>query len=270
MAIFTLLPFSLNEIRATPYEVADWSHYLWQGSYPRLYQQQLSPTDFYPNYLTTYVERDVRQVVNVQNIGQFQAFLVSCASRIGQLVNFAQLGLELGLDAKTVARWVSVLETSFIAYRLQPYFRNYNKRIVKSPKLYFYDTGLACSLLGIRSADQLQTHFLRGALFENLMINELTKNKLNLGQKPQFYFWRDNTGHEIDLLADEGLVHRAVEIKSGQTIQPAFFEGLRFYTDLPHVTETVQPYLIYGGNQPQQRTQAQVLTWQTLDSFGEG
>jgi uncharacterized protein len=268
VAIFTLLPFALNEIRATPYEVTDWPQYLWQGSYPRLYQQQVSPTDFYPNYLTTYVERDVRQVVNVQNVSQFQAFLISCASRIGQLVNFAQLGLELSLDAKTVARWVSVLETSFIAYRLPPYFRNYNKRLVKSPKLYFYDTGLACSLLGIRSADQLQTHFLRGALFENLMLNELTKNRFNVGQKPQFYFWRDSTGHEIDLVADEGPIQRVVEIKSGQTIQPSFFEGLRFYADLPHATETVVPYLIYGGQQPQQRSQAHVLTWQTLDGFG--
>ncbi len=267
VAIFTLLPFAINEIRGTGYEIDNWPDYLWQGGYPRLHQQALSPADFYPNYLTTYVERDVRQVVNVQSISQFQAFLISCASRIGQLVNFAQLGLELGLDAKTVARWTSILETSFIAYRLQPYFRNYNKRIVKSPKLYFYDTGLACSLLGIRSAEQLQTHFLRGALFENLMINELMKNKLNAGQKPQFYFWRDSTGHEIDLLSDEGVVHRVVEIKSGQTIQPSFFDGLRFYADLPHTTEKVDAYLIYGGAQPQQRTQAHVLTWQTLDLF---
>jgi predicted AAA+ superfamily ATPase len=269
VAIFTLLPFALSEIRGTPYQVDHWPDYLWQGSYPRLYQQHVSPTDFYPGYLTTYVERDVRQVVNVQNIGQFQAFLISCASRIGQLVNFAQLGLELGLDAKTVARWVSVLETSFIAYRLQPYFRNYNKRLVKSPKFYFYDTGLACSLLGIRSADQLQTHFLRGALFENLIINELIKNKFNAGQKPQFYFWRDSTGHEIDLLSDEGMLQRVVEIKSGQTIQPAFFDGLRFYAQLPHTTESVRPYLIYGGGQPQQRTQAQIMTWQTLNLFDQ-
>ena len=269
VAVFNLLPFALNEIQGTAYEVETWADYLWRGSYPRLYQQQVSPADFYPNYLTTYVERDVRQVVNVQNVSQFQAFLVSCASRIGQLVNFAQLGLELGLDAKTVARWVSVLETSFIAYRLQPYFRNYNKRLVKSPKLYFYDTGLACSLLGIRSTDQLQTHFLRGSLFENLVINELIKNKLNVGEKPSFYFWRDSTGHEIDLLSDEGMVHRAIEIKSGQTVQSSFFDGLDFYTSLSHTTETVRPYLIYGGNEPQQRTKAQILTWQTLSEFNQ-
>lgn len=261
------MPFALNEIQGTTFGVETWADYLWRGSYPRLYQQHLIPADFYPNYLTTYAERDVRQVVNVQNVGQFQAFLISCASRIGQLVNFAQLGLELGLNAKTVARWVSVLETSFIAYRLQPYFRNYNKRIVKSPKLYFYDTGLACSLLGIRSIDQLKTHFLRGSLFENLIINELTKNKLNVGEKPSFYFWRDSTGHEIDLLSDEGMIHRAVEIKSGQTVQPSFFDGLDFYTNLPHTTEVVRPYLVYGGNQPQERTKAQVITWQTLSEF---
>ena len=267
VALFTLLPFALGEIQGTTYGVETWADYLWRGSYPRLYQQQLSPMDFYPNYLATYVERDVRQVVNVQNVGQFQAFLVSCASRIGQLINFAQLGLELGLDTKTVARWVSVLETSFIAYRLPPYFRNYNKRIIKSPKLYFYDTGLACSLLGIRSPEQLQTHFLRGALFENLMINELIKNKLNVGEKPSFYFWRDSTGHEIDLLSDEGMIHRAVEIKSGQTINASFFDGLDFYASLPHTTEAVRPYLIYGGNESQQRTKAQVLSWQTLSAF---
>ena len=201
-------------------------------------------------------------------MGRFQAFLISCAIRIGQLVNFAQLGLELGLDAKTVARWVSVLETSFIAYRLPPYFQNYNKRIVKSPKLYFYDTGLACSLLGIRSIEQLQTHFLRGALFENLMINELIKNKLNVGEKPQFYFWCDSTGHEIDLLSDQGTIHRAVEIKSGQTINSSFFDGLDFYAGLPHTTETIRPYLIYGGDESQQHTKARVLSWQTLSAFG--
>ncbi|TAE21589.1 MAG: ATP-binding protein [Cytophagales bacterium] len=267
VALFTLLPFALNEINSTEFAPTAWADYLWRGSYPRLYDRAIAPADFYPNYVTTYVERDVRQVVNVQNVGQFGAFLVSCASRIGQLVNFAQLGLELGLDAKTVARWVSVLETSFIAYQLQPYFRNYNKRLVKSPKLYFYDTGLACSLLGIRSVEQLQTHFLRGALFENLLINELTKNKLNVGERPQFYFWRDSTGHEIDLLSDEGIVHRALEIKSGQTIQPAFFEGLSFYANLPHETETVKSYLVYGGNDPQRRTAATVLTWQTLSEF---
>lgn len=269
VAIFNLLPFALSEIQGTAFSVESWTNYLWQGSYPRLYQQQVAPTDFYPSYVTTYVERDVRQVVNVQNIGQFQAFLISCASRIGQLVNFAQLGLDLGLDAKTVARWVSVLETNFIAYRLQPYFRNYNKRIVKSPKLYFYDTGLACSLLGIRSPEQLQTHFLRGALFENLIINELAKNRLNLGEKPSFYFWRDSTGHEIDLLADEGTLHRALEIKSGQTIQPSFFDGLDFYMNLPHTTEHVKPYLIYGGDETQLRAKAEVMTWKTLSSFNE-
>ena len=201
--------------------------------------------------------------------GSFRHFWLAVPVGLGKLVNFAQLGLELGLDAKTVARWVSVLETSFIAYRLQPYFRNYNKRIVKSPKLYFYDTGLACSLLNIRSTEQLQTHFLRGALFENLVINELTKNKLNVGQKPAFYFWRDSTGHEIDLLSDEGMIHRTLEIKSGQTIQPNFFDGLDFYAGLPHTTETVMPYLVYGGNEFQQRTKAQVLTWQTLYRFNE-
>lgn len=268
VAVFTLLPFSLSEIQGTAYKVDTWADYLWQGSYPRLYQRQLVPNDFYPNYVATYVERDVRQVVNVQNVGQFQAFLVSCASRIGQLVNFAELGHDLGIDAKTVARWVSVLETSFIAYRLQPYFRNYNKRLVKSPKLYFYDTGLACSLLGIRSVTQLHTHFLRGPLFENLIINELTKNRFNVGERPSFYFWRDSTGHEVDLLSDEGIVHRAMEIKSGQTMQPSFFDGLNFYTTLPHETETVRPYLVYGGDQAQLRTKGEVLTWQTLNDFG--
>ena len=194
---------------------------------------------------------------------------MSCASRIGQLVNFAQLSLELGLDAKNIARWVSVLETSFIAYRLQPYCRNYNKRIIKSPKLYFYDTGLACSLLGIRSTEQLQTHFLRGSLFENMVINELIKDKLNIGEKSSFYFWRDSTGHEIDLLSDEAIIHHVLEIKSGKTVQPSFFDGLDFYTSLPHTTETIKSYLAYGGDQPQQRTQAQIMAWQTLHAFSE-
>ena len=268
VALFKLLPFDFSEMKATNWLNEDYAVNLQKGFYPAIYDRTIPSKVFYSNYVQTYVERDLLELIHVKDLKLFRNFISLCAARVGQLLNLNSLANECGISQPTAKSWISVLETSYIMYQLQPYHSNFNKRITKSSKLYFYDTGLACSLLGIRSVEQLQTHFLRGSLFENLIINELTKNKLNRGEKPSFYFWRDSTGHEIDLLSDEGMTHRAVEIKSGQTIRSAFFDGLNFYTGLPHETETVKQYLIYGGNESQKRTQATVMTWQTLADFG--
>lgn len=261
VAVFNLLPFSWDELQGTLYQPVGWEGYLVGGAYPRKLVQAIQPADFYDSYLQTYVERDVRQVKNILNLGLFQRFIQLLAGRIGQLFNQSSLAVELGVDNKTINAWLTVLETSFIAYRLQPYYQNFSKRIVKTPKVYFYDTGLAAYLLGIRSVDDLTVHFARGPLFENLVMNELTKNWLNRGIRPPFYFWSDQSSHEVDLLIDRGTRLTAVEIKSGRTIQPDFFRGLQFFQSL---APTAEAALIYGGDIPQQRTGVKVMTIKEL------
>ena len=264
VAVFNLLPLSWSELRGTAYAPASWEKYLVNGSYPRRLVQDIDPAGFYDSYLQTYVERDVRQVKNILNLGLFQRFIQLLAGRVGQLFNQQSLAVELGVDNKTVNAWLTVLETSFIAYRLQPYHQNFSKRIVKTSKVYFYDTGLAAYLLGIRSSGDLAVHFARGSLFENLIINELTKNWLNRGQRPPFYFWSDQSSHEVDLLIDRGTSLTAVEIKSGQTIRADFFKGLQYFGGLAPQTEAV---LVYGGNESQKRTGVRVLTMNELEEL---
>ena len=264
VAVFNLLPFSWQELAETTYVPTSWETYLVNGSYPRRVVQEINSATFYDSYLQTYVERDVRQVKNILNLGQFQRFIQLLAGRIGQLFNQSSLAVELGVDNKTINAWLTVLETSFIAYRLQPYYQNFSKRIVKTPKVYFYDTGLAAYLLGIRTVEDLGVHFARGSLFENLVINELTKNWLNRGQRPPFYFWSDQSNHEVDLLIDRGTKLTAVEIKSGRTIQHDFFKGLQFFQVLSPTTEAA---LIYGGDTPQRRMGVNVLTINELEEL---
>ena len=264
VAVFNLLPLSWQELQGTEYQPVSWEEYLVSGSYPRKIVQDIDAIGFYDSYLQTYIERDVRQVKNILNLSLFQRFIQLLAGRIGQLFNQQSLAVELGVDNKTVNAWLSVLETSFIAYRLPPYYQNFSKRIVKTPKVYFYDTGLAAYLLGIRSVDDLAVHFARGPLFENLVINELTKNWSNRGQRPPFYFWSDQSNHEVDLLIDRGTRLTAVEIKSGRTIQPDFFRGLQYFQKLAPESERV---LVYGGDESQQRTGVRVLGVNELENL---
>lgn len=204
----------------------------------------------------------MRQLLNVSNLVLFRSFIAACAGRVGQLLNLTQLSADIGIDVKTVKSWLSILEASFIVYRLPPWLRNFNKRIVKTPKLYFYDTGLVAYLLGIRSDTDLETHFARGALFENFILNEVLKNHLNAGEWPQIFFWQDSNGHEIDLLLDKVVRQSIVEIKAGKTIQPDFFKNLRLFQKLNPTTS--DSWLVYGGDQMQLRTDATVLTWRDL------
>jgi predicted AAA+ superfamily ATPase len=255
VALLTLLPFSFIELSLPHYKPDTWADYLFKGGYPRIYEQQIDTVDFYPNYLQTYIERDVRQMLNVRDLAMFQKFIQLLAGRIGQLLNQNNLANELGLSNKTIESWISVLEASFIVFRLQPYHQNFTKRLVKTPKLYFYDTGLASYLLGIRKPSDIQIHFAQGALFENLVINEFLKNSFNKGERLQYYFWRDASQREIDLIVDKGLKRNAYEIKISQTIQPDFFKTLYYYKDLD---PNAGANLIYGGNTDQQRSGAKV------------
>ncbi|MDE6310386.1 MAG: ATP-binding protein, partial [Muribaculaceae bacterium] len=232
VAVLKLLPFSRLELNNGGILPSGINEQIFTGFYPRIFDKNIYPTDYYPSYINTYIERDVRKILNVTNLSRFTRFLRLCAGRIGQLLNKSSLAVEAGITIPTVDSWLSVLEASYITYCLEPNFKNYNKRIVKSPKLYFYDTGLACSLLGITSADQLSTHYMRGELFENLVITQFIKNKLNTGITPDLTFWRDSSGLEVDLINTLGQESCADEIKSGTTFKPSYFDGRKKWAAL--------------------------------------
>lgn len=255
-----LLPFSINELKRTSFMAKLPGQFIFKGFYPRLYDKKISPDLFYPSYTQTYTERDVRQIANIANLGSFQKFMALSAGRIGQLLNYSELSNELGVDVKTIKSWFSILETSFIVFFLKPHYKNFKKRLVKSPKLYFYDTGLACNLLNIKSAEEVEQHWARGFLFENLVISDMMKNYFNEAQRPPLYFWRDNTGNELDCLVEGGIINKPVEIKSGTTIHPEFFKGLNYYNKLSK-GKTDNSYLVYGGSQNYQRREGNVVSW---------
>ena len=265
VAVFNLLPFSAAELEGHEWEIERWQEAVWKGFYPRIYEAGISPNDFYPDYLQTYIERDVRQIVNVSDLNLFRAFIASCAGRCGQLFKAAQVGSEIGVDAKTVRSWLSVLETSFIAYRLPPYYKNFSKRIVKTPKLYFYDVGLAANLLGIRNAGEVDVHFAKGALFENMAINEIYKNYFNRHDRPSFYFWQDANHNEIDLLIDKVNNRDIIEIKAGKTINKSFFKGIGKYKKLD--AGTAKSWVVYGGEDSQTRNGVSVVSWKSISKI---
>lgn len=260
IGLLQLLPLSLSELHRAGIRPRSASTFSFTGGYPRIYDRGIEPPDFYPGYIQTYVERDVRQMIRINDLLLFRQFLAACAGRIGQVVNFSALGNILGVDAKTVKSWIGILEASFILYLLPPYHRNFDKRIIKSPKLYFYDTGLACSLLNIQTAEQIEQHFAKGALFENMILSELLKAMYHNGQKPAFFFWQDSNLREIDLLIESGPTLKAVEIKAGMTITPGFFKNLMAFQKLNTQTPT-DLYLIYGGDTPQLRRDLSILPW---------
>lgn len=265
VAVFHLMPFGLSELDQAGHAQKSLDKTLFTGSYPVLYDRDIQPQDYYPSYIQTYIERDVRSIKNIGNLSTFQRFIKLCAGRIGQLINFSSIGNELGINYKTVSSWISILEASFIVYLLKPHYKNFNKRLVKQSKLYFFDTGLLCSLLDIQSPIQLNSHYLRGNIFESYIVMEYIKMRYHAGLVPNAFFWRDNTGHEIDLLLEEGENFKAIEIKSGETINSDFFKGLKYFGNLSKLSNENQ-FLIYGGLKNYRRTAAKVLSWK---NFGE-
>jgi len=260
VALLRLLPLSMGELQSAALLPDSPEEFVLQGGYPRLYDMNIAPTDFYPGYIRTYVERDVRQIINVTDLRTFRQFLTACAGRAGQIVNFSELGNVLGIDSKTVKSWIGILEASFIIFLLPPYHRNFDKRIIKSPKLYFYDTGVACSLLNITTSEQVDAHFAKGALFENMVVAELLKAQLHLGYDPNFYFWQDSNHREVDLIAEQGHRMKAIEIKAGKTIPNDFTRNLYHFRQLAGA-ESVELFLIYGGKTSQPRSDLKVLPW---------
>ncbi len=262
VAYLFLLPLSIGEIMP---EANQSNQLMFQGGYPEIYQNKVDPVKFYANYIRTYIERDVRLIKNINDLYTFERFLRLCAGRIGQLLNMNSLATETGVDAKTISSWIGVLEASFIVFRLQPYHKNFNKRIVKMPKLYFYDTGLAAALMGIDDISLLTIHPFRGALFENLIVLDFLKKSFNSGKTNNLYFWRDNNGNEIDLLIKKGNRRVPVEIKSGQTINDDFFKGIRYWQKL---TGNEGGYLVYAGDIEQKRSQSvSVVPFNKIDQI---
>ena len=258
-----LLPLSIGEIGEMSTDVDE---IMLRGGYPAIYEQNISVCKWYANYIRTYVERDVRLIKNIGDLQVFEKFLRLCAGRIGQLLNMSSLAVETGVDVKTIGSWLSVLEMSFLVLRLHPYHRNYNKRIVKMPKLYFYDTGLALALMGVEEKEQVQIHPFRGAVFENLIVLEFFKKRLNAGKNPNLYFWRDHVGNEIDLLMEMNTELIPVEIKSGQTVTTEYFKGLNFWNKL---TNHQGGYVVYSGDITQHRSNGMtVLPFREIDEIG--
>lgn len=258
-----LLPLTLNEINEKDSTA---NQHIFKGGYPALYNTATDPTLWYANYIRTYIERDVRLIKNITNLITFERFLRLCAGRIGQLLNMNSLASETGVDNKTVNAWISVLETSFVLFRLQPFHKNFNKRIVKMPKLYFYDTGLASSLLGIQNSNQIDLHPFRGALFENMVVVDMLKSRFNNAKTSNLYFWRDSMGNEIDLLLDNASVLTPIEIKSGQTVTDNYFKGLLYWNKL---TQQEGGYVVYGGNMVQKRSNdITVIPYNAIHTMG--
>lgn len=258
-----LLPLALGELPADYVQELELDGLMLRGMYPALHAQPIAPEDWFASYVATYVERDVRQVLNVKDLSTFQRFLRLCAARSGQLLNLSALGGEAGISHSTARAWLSVLEASDLVYLLPPYHRNFGKRLIKSPKLYLVDVGLACWLLGIRSVEVLSLHPLRGALFETWVVSEFLKARLNAGQPADLYFWRDNNGLEADLLFEVDGRLQPVEVKSGRTVTQDFVRAAqkagRFAGD-----EALPPWLVYGGDESYERSGIRVLSWRSL------
>jgi len=263
VGLIQLLPFSLAELTLAGCLPNDLDTLLFQGGYPPLYDRPVAPGDWYPNYVITYLERDVRQLLAVRDLALFQRFLKLCAARCGQLLNLSSLATDCGISHVTASEWLTVLEASYIVMRLRPYHRNFGKRLVKTPKLYFFDSGLAGHLLGIRDAATLATHAQRGALFETLIVAEFVKRAFHNGQPADLYFWRDSAGHEVDLLFEQNGKLRPVEIKSGATFVPGWLDAARRWQELAG-DDALTPWLIYGGDNSFGRETGEVFGWRSL------
>ncbi len=268
VALVQLLPFSYDELYKNK-KPPELDRVLYTGLYPPVHDRKLNPTTWYGNYTQTYIERDVRQLLNVRDLSTFQRFVRLCAGRTGQLLSLNQLATDAGITHNTAKAWISILEASYLIFLLQPHHSNFNKRIVKSPKLYFYDTGLAAWLLGIREAGQLETHPLRGNLFECWVISELVKGQFNRGLPSDLYFWRDREGHEIDVLIEKGNLLIPVEIKSGQTLNADFYRGLDYWNKRNNKEQT-QTWLVYGGLQNHKRGDTRIIGWPDLRKLMRG
>ena len=260
VALLKLFPFDFTEMKSAGLLSESFEDSLVRGFYPAMFSRDLDSSRFYTDYIQTYVERDIVNIVNVRDLKQFRMFLRLCAGRVGQLINMNSLANECGISQPTAKSWLNILEASYIIFQLTPFHKNFNKRVVKTPKLYFYDTGLACHLLNIKKGDDLKLHPYKGNLFENLIIAELQKQSDHNSLNKEFYFWRDSNGHEIDLVSMVGLAFDIYEIKSSRTILSDQFSGLRYFKELAK-DEVLSSTLYYAGNETHNRTGYHIKPW---------
>jgi predicted AAA+ superfamily ATPase len=264
-ALLNLLPMSIEECKQAEIGL-DTEDYLFKGFYPRVYKNSLDPVIAYRSYIQTYIERDVRDLIAIKDLHQFQNFLKLCASRIGQILNMESLGNELGISNPTIKSWLSILEASFVIVRLQPYFENFGKRVIKSPKLYFVDVGIASNLLGIESKQQLERDPLRGHLFENLAVMEVIKARLNRGLDPHMYFYRDSNQNEIDIVLKKGNSLIPIEIKASSTFNAGYLQRLKYFKSLVG-ERCIVGYVVYNGENEQKIQNYELINYKNASKI---
>ena len=262
-AVMKMAPLSVGELRQASLLPENLNEWLMTGGYPRIYDKDIAPVDFFPNYVQTYLERDVRLLRNISDMSQFVRFLKLCAGRVAQLLNVASLATECGISVPTANAWLSILETSYTIFLLKPYYKNFNKRLVKSPKLYFCDTGLVASLLGLEETKQMETHYLRGELFENMVVAEFVKRAYAQGREPNLYFWRDSNNDEVDLLSEQGMTLECYEIKSAATMHSDHFASLKTFAKTAQL-DADRLHVVYGGEQNIQTSNGDYISWKNL------
>lgn len=263
-AILKLLPFSLSEMKTIDqYSEDEYEDWIFRGFYPRIYDQNMLPADFFPFYFETYLQRDVREIQNVRNLSQFSNFVKLCAGRVGQLVDYSSLANDAGVSVNTAKGWLSLLEASYVITLLNPYYKNLNRRIIKSPKLYFIDVGLASFLLDIQNPKQLSTHYLRGNLFENLIILELLKKRFNNAQLSNLYFFRDSNKNEVDCIMED-VELKAIEIKSAKSFSNSFVDGLKSFARFSEM-KTGNGNVVYGGEEKFTFKDFNIVSWRNLE-----
>jgi len=264
IALITLLPLSLEELKENSILTSSIEETLFKGFYPSLFARKIDLNDWMLSYIQTYIERDVRNIKQITDLSIFQKFLKLCAGRVGQLLDLTSIGNDCGISANTVRSWISVLEATYVIFLLHPHYKNFSKRLIKSPKLYFYDVGIACHLLSIQSPNELITHYLRGGLFESMILSEIIKQRFNAGSLPNIYFWRDKSGIEIDCILEKGSNLIPIEIKSAETINQDFFSNIVKW-NLLSKNDPSNSFVIYGGDEKQIRSQATALSWHQLE-----
>ncbi len=265
-AIIELLPLAYQELKKSNVVPGSLEQLFFKGFYPRLYKEKINQSDWYQDYVKTYIERDIRDLLKIHNLGTFQRFLKMCAGRAGQVLNLSSLANDGGISHSTASAWLNILEATYIIFRLEPHYKNFSKRLIKSPKLFFYDTGLLCFLLDVKIAAELETHQFRGAIMENWAATELIKARFNAHKPKNCYFWRDNKGNEVDFIIDQGQKLIPVEIKSGLTVAADFFKSIVYWSRLAG-NSAGKGYLIYGGENDQSRTDINVLGWKSIEKM---
>jgi len=264
VALFKMLPFDFTELKSAGLLDSDFTVNMQKGFYPAIYDRNIPSKMFYSNYVQTYIERDLTEIIHVRDLKLFRNFISLCAARAGNVINLNSLATECGISQPTAKSWLSVLESSFIVFQLQPYFSNMNKRVTKSSKLYFYDSGLLCHLLKINDAGSIQLSAHKGSIFENMIVAEYVKSNYHLNLLRDFWFWRDSAGHEVDLLWQDDERLNLVEIKATQTIMSDLFKGMSYFENLlPQIVKSKS--LIYAGLENQKRTNENVVSWYNLD-----